>query len=60
VVVQASFSGAFINLDTGGYLLNLTEISEETVELRRGDFVEVATAMLTTYVSYGACKQPRE
>jgi hypothetical protein len=58
VAVQPSSSGAFLNLSSGGFVLKLTEMSEELAGLKRGDFVEVATQLLAAYVSYGACRLP--
>ena len=58
--IQPSSSGAFLNLSSGGYVLKLTEVTEQLAELKRGTFVEVTTQFLAAYVSYGACQLPSE
>jgi hypothetical protein len=58
VPVLTAPSGAFLNAwaDGGGYVIKFVSHAEALgPAARRGQFVEVATAMLTTYVSYGAC-----
>jgi hypothetical protein len=58
VEVVSAKSGAFLNVwkPDGGYMLRFVYDAEGLVPAaRRGDFVEVATALLTTYVSYGRC-----
>jgi hypothetical protein len=58
IEVVSAPSGAFLNVwkPDGGYMLKFvydaTGLSQDT---QRGDFVEVATAFLATYVSYGRC-----
>ena len=58
-VVSAS-SGVFLNVwkPDGGYMLKFVAHEVPLMDARRGDFVEVATAMLTTIVSYGQCPFP--
>jgi hypothetical protein len=60
VSIASAASGAFLNLwkVEGGYLLKIVEVPVDISGLRRGEFVEVATAMLTTIVSYGRCPLP--
>ncbi len=60
VAVQPSPSGAFLNLSSAGYILKLTEVTEQEFGLGRGNFVEVSTTWLAALVSYGSCRLPRE
>jgi hypothetical protein len=55
--VVSAPSGIFVNVwkPDGGYLLKLVADETPLMDAGRGEFVEVATAMLTTIVSYGQC-----
>jgi len=60
IAVVAAESGVFLNLaaPSSGYLLKLTTTSETLLDLQAGQFVEVATQMLSTYLGYGRCQMP--
>ncbi len=61
VDVTSSLSGAFRNvwgLD-GGYMLKFVAVSIGLIEAEAGQFVEVATSMLGTFISYGSCPWER-
>ncbi len=57
--VRSSPSGAFLNVwkTDGGYILKIyTGPQDDLVTLRHGAFVEAATSLLDTYISYGRCE----
>ena len=59
VSVTSSRSGIFLNvwkLD-GGYMLKFVTVSPDLMEANAGQFVEVATSGLGTFISYGSCPQ---
>lgn len=58
--VVSAPSGIFLNVWTadGGYMLKFVAEEVPLMDARRGDFVEVTTAMLTTIVSHGQCPFP--
>ena len=60
VNVQAAPSGVFHNLASapGGYLLKLALLTVELVDVKKGDFVEIATQNLGSFVGYGRCRFP--
>jgi len=62
VEITTAASAGFLTLsaETGGYLMKVyagNPIKE--VELQTGDFTEVVTSMLMTYVGYGRCAPPQ-
>lgn len=61
VNVTSSLSGAFLNVwkQDGGYMLKFVTVSLDLIEVRAGQFVEVATSMLGTFISYGRCPWER-
>lgn len=54
--VRPSLSGAFLNLSSPGWLMKIAVEDEPLVKLTHGQFTEVATQMLATYVSSGICR----
>lgn len=61
VDITSAASSGFLTLSSmhGAYLLKVygePDIAE--IELRTGDFIEVVTSLLTTYVGYGSCSAP--
>jgi len=58
VTTMVSESGDFLILSAprSGYLFKVATVSETLSGLRAGEFVEVATQILTTYVGFGRCQ----
>ena len=58
VMVQVVSSGIFLNVAApqAGYILKVASSSVDLAEITRGEFVEVATQLLSTYIGYGRCK----
>ena len=54
--VELSKSGVFLNIASSGYLLKVATLSEDLLGLKKGQFVEVETQFLATYVSHGQCQ----
>ena len=56
--VRAAASGVFVNVwkADGGYMLKVASETQEPAVIHRGDFVDVATLMLTSIVSHGRCE----
>lgn len=60
VDVQVAPSGMFHNLASvrAGYLLKLALLTVELVDVKKGNFVEIATQNLDSYINYGRCRFP--
>lgn len=58
VSVLAVESGLFLNLTapSSGYLLKLATDTDSIAALRKGQFVELATQGLSTYLGFGTCR----
>jgi len=57
--VRTATSGIFVNVwkSDGGYMLKMATQTQDFVQVRRGDFVEVATSLLATIIGYGRCER---
>jgi hypothetical protein len=56
-IVVTAESGVFLNAwkEDGGYMVKLATQTVDAANVRKGDFVEVASTLLTTLIGYGRC-----